>query len=100
MRPHGVVVAAPFFQRQARVHERGEQRLVQELVAQAAIETLDEGVLNRLARIDVVPIDMGLGRPGHDGVAGQFRAVVADASSSQLLDAGNWVFEFLNHISF
>lgn len=34
--------------------------------------------LHRLARIDVMPIDICLCRPGQEGVAGQFRAVVAD----------------------
>ena len=38
--------------------ERGEQRLVQQLVAQPAVEALDEGVLDRLARGDVVPVDL------------------------------------------
>ncbi|ESZ54411.1 hypothetical protein X729_28500 [Mesorhizobium sp. L103C131B0] len=35
--------------------ERGEQRLVQQFVAQAAVEALDEGILHRLARRDVGP---------------------------------------------
>lgn len=44
--------------------ERCEQGLVQELVAQPAIEALDEGVLDRLSGIDVVPIDATVRRPG------------------------------------
>jgi hypothetical protein len=78
MRTHGVVVPPPFLERDARLGERGEQRLVQELVAQAAIEALDEGVLHGLAWSDVVPVDAGLAGPSQDGVAGQLRAVVAD----------------------
>ena len=42
------------------LHQRGEQGLHQELVAQAAIETLNEGILHRLSRCDVVPADPGL----------------------------------------
>jgi len=43
--------------------ERGEQRLVQQLVTQPAIETLDESVLGWLAGRDVVPLDVGVLRP-------------------------------------
>ena len=63
MRPDGVVVTPPFFERGAGLGEGGEQRLVQELVPQATIEALDEGVLHRLARIDVMPVDLGVGAP-------------------------------------
>lgn len=40
MRPYGVVVAPPFFERGAGLGEGCEQRLVQELVAQPAVEAL------------------------------------------------------------
>jgi hypothetical protein len=42
------------------VGERGEQAFVQQLVAQAAVEALDEGVALRLAGRDVMPRDAGL----------------------------------------
>src|SRR5580704_5132987 len=77
MGTHGVVVALPCLERTACLGERGEQRLVQELVAQAAVEALDEGVLDGLAWSDVMPVDAGLAGPGQDGVAGQLRTVVA-----------------------
>ena len=35
--------------------EGGEQMLVEALVAQPAVEALDEAILRRLARCDVVP---------------------------------------------
>ena len=38
--------------------ERAEQRFVQQLIAQPAIEAFDEGVLLRLARRNVVPFDL------------------------------------------
>ena len=78
MGPHMVVVAPPVFQRQTGLHQRREQGLVQELVAQAAVEAFDEGVLHGLARCNVVPPDLGLVGPAQNGVAGQLRAVVAD----------------------
>ena len=37
--------------------ERSEERLVQQLVAQPAVEALDEGILLRLARCDVMPFE-------------------------------------------
>src|SRR3546814_4168514 len=57
--------------------ERHEQRLVEALVTQAAVEALDIAVLLRLARRDVVPLDRSLLRPSRDRQAGQLGAVVA-----------------------
>jgi len=57
MRPDGAVVVLPSSEGRAGMGERDEQRLVQKLVAQAAVERLDEGVLLRLAGRDVVPDD-------------------------------------------
>src|ERR1700690_619013 len=37
--------------------ETKEQRLVQQLVAHAAVEAFDEGVLDRLSRCDEGPVD-------------------------------------------
>ena len=58
--------------------ERAEQRLVQQLVAQTVIETLDKGVLLRFARRDVVPFDTAVLRPAQDRRAGQLGAVVGN----------------------
>ena len=78
----GVVVVAPALERAADVWQRAEQGLVQELVAQPAVEAFDEGVLDRLSRRDVMPADVALIGPGEDGVGGQLGAVVADRSFS------------------
>jgi hypothetical protein len=51
---------------------------VQQIVAQPAIETLDEGVLYRLARGNVVPGDLLPIRPGRDCGRGQLGAIVRD----------------------
>lgn len=59
--------------------ERAEQGLVQQIVAQAAVEALDKGVLLRLAGSDVVPIDPAFLRPAQDRHAGQPGAVIGDA---------------------
>jgi hypothetical protein len=50
--------------------ERAEQRLVQQLVTQTAIEALDKRVLLRFARRDVVACDTALLRPAQDRRAG------------------------------
>src|SRR3546814_1366151 len=47
MRPHMVVVVAPEPQHRAGMAERHEQRLVEALVTQAAVEALDIAVLLR-----------------------------------------------------
>jgi hypothetical protein len=57
VRSNGIVVEPPFGQRRPGMDHRAEKGLVQELVAQAAVETLDEGILLRLTWDDVVPLD-------------------------------------------
>ena len=56
MGPDDVVVVLPDVQDRASVGERDEQGLVQQLVPEAAIEALNEGVLGGLAGCDVVPV--------------------------------------------
>jgi hypothetical protein len=45
------------------MRERAEQRFVQQLITQAAIEAFDEGILLRLAGRNVVPPDLSILRP-------------------------------------
>ena len=78
MRPNGVVVEPPFGQHRSGMGERAEQCLIQQLVAQTAIEALDKGVLLRFARRDVVPFDTAVPRPAQDRGAGQLGAVVGN----------------------
>ena len=56
----------------------GEQVFVEALVAQAAIEALDEAVFNWHPRRDVMPLDLALLLPFQDGIRCQLRSVVAD----------------------
>src|ERR1041385_190666 len=77
MRSRFVVIAPPSLQHSARVRQRPEKRLVEQLVAKSAIEALDKAVLLRLAWCDVVPADAGRVGPAQDRVRGQFGAVVA-----------------------
>lgn len=71
----GVVVRAPGRERGAGVVQGRKQRFVQKLVAQATVEALDEGVLGRLARRDVVPVDLAVVCEGQDGVRGELGSV-------------------------
>ena len=77
MRPLLVVVAPPGLQHRPSVTEGAEQRLVEQLVAQAAVEALVVAVLLRLAGRDLAPADLHVVGPAQDGVGGQLRAVVA-----------------------
>src|SRR5215204_541800 len=75
MWPLLVVITPPSLQYGTGVRQRFEQRLIQQLVAQPAVEALDETVLLRLAGRDVVPADAGRIRPAQDRVRGQLGAV-------------------------
>ena len=55
--------------------ERAEQRLIEQLVAQAAVEAFVVAVLLGLSGCDVMPADAGLVGPAQDGVGGQLRSV-------------------------
>lgn len=55
-----------------------EQRLVEKLIAHAAVEAFHEAALRGLARCDEVPVDAVVAAPGEHGVAGVFRPVITD----------------------
>ena len=57
MGPAMVVIVAPRLDGCARLGQTQEYMLVKAFVAQAAIEGFDEGILRRLARRDVVPVE-------------------------------------------
>ena len=60
-----VVVRAPGGQRDAGMMQRLEQGLIQQFVPQTTVEALDERILGRLTRRDVMPVDRSVirGRP-------------------------------------
>ena len=81
MRPDRVVIIAPKRQLPAGVVQSIEDLLVQEFVAQAAIEALDESILLGLARVDVMPGHPVLVGPLQNGPTGKLGAVVTDNAS-------------------
>jgi hypothetical protein len=75
--PELVIVLAPGFDQIARFGKAKEKMFIEAFVAEFAVEAFDEGVLHRLAGLNVVPGDP-LGGPAQHRVAGQFGTVVAD----------------------
>ena len=84
--PDRVVVIAPEGQLSACILQAVEDLLVQQLVPQAAVEALDEGVLLRLARIDVVPGHPVLVSPFQNGPAGELCPVLTDNAAGLAAD--------------
>src|SRR3546814_19782817 len=64
--------------RSARLTDREEQRLIEQLVAHATIEALDEPVLRWSAGCDIMPLDSDIAAPGQHRVRRQLRAVIDD----------------------
>src|SRR5260370_12945756 len=58
--PDRVVVTLKGGEHLPRMGERGEQRLIEQLVTKPPVEALDESILLRLPGRDVVPFDPGL----------------------------------------
>src|SRR5216684_543901 len=99
MWPLLVVITPPGLQYGTGVRQRFEQRLVQQLVAQPAVEAFDEAVLLRFAGRDVVPADTDRIRPAQDRVRGQLGAVVADDGVRASATPANDIVEFPRHTS-
>lgn len=75
MRPDIVVIVSPKGQLAPCIVQAVEHSLVQELVAQAAVEAFDDGILLRLSRVDVMPLDIVVVCPFQDRPAGELGAV-------------------------
>lgn len=61
--PDELIVAIPVRQRVMGIIEREEDRLVQQLVSEFAVEAFDEGALRRFAWCDFKPINATVLRP-------------------------------------
>ena len=79
MWPGVVVVIFPGRQHGSNPRKRGKQCLIEEFVAQADVETLDERVLGRLAGRDVVPLDLPPLAEAQHGHSGKLGSVVGHA---------------------
>lgn len=87
MRPDIVIVVSPERQLTAGVIEAVEQFFVQQLVPQAAVEALYEGVLLGFARVDVMSIDVIITGPLQYRTAGELCSIVADDAGRLSVDA-------------
>ena len=76
MRPVVIVVVTPALDDLAGMAVAAEAVLVQAFVAQPAIEALNEAVLHRLARGDVMPLDAAVLLPPKDRIRGPLGAVI------------------------
>ena len=76
--PFAVIIDPPVFDDPARLGQAAEQRLVQQLISELAVKTLDEAVLLRLAGLNVVSGDAGFFLPAQDRHRREFRSIVAD----------------------
>ena len=84
-----VVVSTPILAFSPGVVEAHEPVSIQTLGAELAIEALDEAILHRFARRDVVPFDVVLLLPSHDGVRGELGAVIADQHARVATEFGD-----------
>ena len=73
-----VVVMLPIGKDPAGMAQRCEQRLVEALIAKAAIEAFGKSVLGGFAGGDVMPVDHAILSPFEEGGTGELSAVVAD----------------------
>jgi hypothetical protein len=91
--PDCIVVYAPALDDLARVRQAEEPVFVQALVAEAAVEALDVGILVRLARVNEVQSDALRVRPGIEGSPDELRPIVpaewrSAAGGGSILGAG------------
>src|ERR1051325_7873481 len=96
MGPIGIIIEMPRSDDPARHRQAPEDMLVEAFVAEAAVETFDESVLDRLAPGDVVPVAAAFLLPVQDRMRGQLAAVVADYHRRLLAYRDNGI-EFARH---
>jgi len=77
MWPGLIIVEPPAFDDLPRFGQAAEQMFVQALVAQAAVETFDKGILDGFAGLDIVPRH-ATGNPSQDCRTSQFGTIITD----------------------
>ena len=91
MRPSFVVISSPELYCLLRVAQITEPLSAQAFLAELAVETLDEGVLNRLPRPNELkryPVNMG---PKIESSSREFRSVITDDTQRQSPCAGKTI---------
>ena len=87
MRSRMIIIKPPGFDDLPRFGQTVEQVFVQALVAETAVEALDESVLDWLARFDVMP-SHPTRDPTQDSYTSKFAAIVADYNLGRRALAG------------
>lgn len=82
MRSLGILVVSLAGDDRADLTDREDKRSVERLFAHATIKILDEPVLCRLARRDVMPRDADVAGPRQHRVRGELGAVIGDDPGS------------------
>ena len=71
-----VVVRAPVLDEESGFGQGAKPMLVEAVVAEGPIEALDEGVLHRFARLDMMESNAGALSPEVEGFAGELGTIV------------------------
>jgi hypothetical protein len=71
-----IVVRAPVFDEESGFGEGAKPMLVEAVIAEGTIEALDEGVLHRFPRLDMMESNAGALRPEVEGFASELGAIV------------------------
>ena len=79
-----VVVGTPVFDEKAGLGQRAKPVLVEAVIAEGAVEALDEGILHGFTRLDVMKGDPGALSPEVKGFAGKLGTVIDGDSLGQL----------------
>ncbi len=95
MGPDEVIIVTPTRDDLACVGQTPESMLVQAFIAESAVEALNEGVLHRLARLDIVPGDPTR-NPPQDRATSQFGPIITDNDLGHAAHADE-LFEFAHH---
>src|SRR5437899_6914589 len=95
--PAPIVIHPPVLDEPPSVSEGEKPMLVQALVSEPAVEALDEGVLNGLARLDEVQPHAPLLGPLVQHQAGELRSIVQHDLLRRLAALGDQPVEHLRH---
>ena len=96
MGPEIVVFLAPVVDEQASFFQGAEPVLIEAVITEGAVEGLDEGILSRLAWLDMVQVDATILGPEMDGLAGELRSVVAGDGTGRSHRVANGI-EHIDH---
>ena len=84
-----IVIVSPKGELSPSVSERLEDFLFEKLVSEPTIEALDQDVLGRHSRCDIVPVHAGPVLPVEHGPTGEFAAIVGNDRLGPTVEPGD-----------